>query len=56
MDREDRKWEELSIEKWSGVERSGVERVRVGGHERIDEREVDRIGQERRGEEWGGVE
>jgi hypothetical protein len=38
------------------VERSGVERVRVGGHERIDEREVDRIGQERRGEERGGVE
>ena len=56
VDREDRKWEELSIEKWSGVERSGVERVRVGGHERIDEREVDRIGQERRGEERGGVE
>ena len=47
VDREDRKWEELSIEKWSGVERSGVERVRVGGHERIDEREVDRRGEER---------
>jgi len=28
-----------------------MERVRVGGHERIDEREVDR-----RGEERGGVE
>ena len=54
VDREDRKWEELSIEKWSGVERSGVERARVGGHERIDEREVDRIGQERRGEERRG--
>jgi len=35
------------MEKWSGVEW----RVRVGGHERIDEREVDRIGEERRGEE-----
>jgi hypothetical protein len=32
------------------VEWSGVERVRVGGHERIDEREVDMIGEKRRGE------
>ena len=31
-----------------------MERVRVGGHERIDEREVDRIGEERRGEERRG--
>jgi hypothetical protein len=49
VDREDRKWEELSIEKWSGVERSGVERV-----EWVDMRGLMKekwIGEERRGEE-----